>query len=96
MLFRSGFGVDMMIEVDNENTAFAIGGLGTISGLWAGTAMTRNYDQGKDISLLNGDVHFAYKNRNQTWELCPRMALQRHPVQPYRLIPTIGVQLARR
>lgn len=91
-----GFGVDMMIEVDNENTAFAIGGLGTISGLWAGTAMTRNYDQGKDISLLNGDVHFAYKNGNQTWELSPRMALQRHPVQPYRLIPTIGVQLARR
>jgi hypothetical protein len=91
-----GFGVDMLIEVDNENTAFAIGGLGTISGLLAGRAMTKNYDQGKEMALLNGRIRYAPKNGNLALDLSPRIAMQRHPVQQDRLVPTIGIQLALR
>jgi hypothetical protein len=91
-----GFGTDMLFEVNNEHTAFAIAGLGSIGGLWAGTAMTKTYDQSKEISLLNGNIRYALKNKNQIWELSPRMALQPHPFKPYRFIPTLGVQFAKR
>jgi len=48
-----GFGVDLLFEVDNEEPVFAIAGAGSIAGLAIGSAMTRRYDQGKDLAMAH-------------------------------------------
>ncbi len=45
-----GFGIDLLAEEDDEETAFAIAGIGTVTGLIVGGNITRNHDRGKVFS----------------------------------------------
>ena len=94
-----GFGVDLLFEVESGKAAMFIAGLGTAGGLLAGTAMTRNFDKGKDISLLGGKnsrLKYAHSFASRTWDISPRMTLQHHPYQQDKFVPSIGVQFSMR
>ncbi len=94
-----GFGVNMLIEVDDEKTAFAIAGAGSIGGLLAGIHMTENFDKGKELSLLNGTpapLRNTIQIGKRNLELSPQLSLRRHPVQREKLIPVMGIQMALR
>lgn len=92
-----GFGVDMLIEVDDEKTAFAIAGAGTVAGLLAGIRMTENFDKGREISLLEGmpaPLRNTIQIGKRNLELSPQLSLRRHPVQREKMMPVIGIQIA--
>lgn len=75
-----GFGVDLFLEVDEASTALAIAGLGSVAGLAAGTELTKNYDAGKELSVLDRDgSHLRYSSMQEekTWSVAPKFALQK-------------------
>ena len=83
----AGFGVDVLVRVDNEHAAMAIAGLGGVGGLIAGARMTRDYDAGKDVALGSPD------DAQGPWSLAPHFALTADPAHPGRMMPSAGLQL---
>jgi len=91
-----GFGIDLLVEVDDASTAFAIAGLGSVAGLVAGTQMTRNFDRGKDLTLFDmNKSRFCYSfNKGESlWSIAPNIKLQQHPNDKRRIVPAIGLQV---
>lgn len=83
-----GFGLDLMAEVDESSTAFAIAGLGSVGGLAAGAHMTRNYDRGKDL---------ASHHLNSTparWSVAPQVGLKQHPFHTGEVMPKLGIRVS--
>jgi len=83
----AGFGVDVLVQVDNEHAAMAIAGLGGVGGLIAGARMTRNYDAGKDLASV------STTDRRERWAIAPRLAMVPDPSHAGKLIPTASLQL---
>jgi hypothetical protein len=75
----AGFGVDLLTQVDEASTAFAIAGTGSVAGLVVATNITRNYDKGKDLS--QSSLEF------------PIFSLVQNPHNEKEIIPTIGFQV---
>ncbi len=91
-----GFGIDLLVEVDDASTAFAIAGIGSVAGLWAGTQMTKNFDRGKDLTLFDMNSSrfcFAFNNGESPWTVIPKFLLQRHPYNKNKVVPSIGLQV---
>jgi hypothetical protein len=91
-----GFGIDLLVEVDDASAAFAIAGLGSVAGLVAGTQMTRNFDRGKDLTLFDmNKSRFCYSfNKGESlWSIAPNIKLQQHPNDKRRIVPAIGLQV---
>ena len=74
-----GFGIDLLTEVDESSTALAVAGAGSVVGLAAAVNLTRNYDQGKELSRSN--VKF------------PQFAFHQNPHNKKEIVPTIGFQV---
>jgi hypothetical protein len=83
----AGFGVDILVQVDNEHAAMALAGLGGVGGLIAGARMTRNYDEGKDVALEMPDDH------QERWAVAPHFSLAPDPARAGKLRPMAGLQL---
>jgi len=91
-----GFGIDLLVEVDDASTAFAIAGLGSVAGLATGTQMTKNFDKGKELSLFNTSqsrLGYSFRHGKNIWSISPKVAFQHHPYNKNRLVPSIGLQL---
>lgn len=91
-----GFGIDLLVEVDDASAVFAIAGLGSVAGLVAGTQMTKNFDEGKELSWLDTSqscLSYSFKNGKNMWSISPKVILQRHPCNKDRFVPFIGLQL---
>ncbi|HDL18503.1 MAG TPA: hypothetical protein ENH29_05570 [Bacteroidetes bacterium] len=89
-----GFGVNLLFEVDDASAAFAIAGASSIAGLIIGRNMTRNFDKGKEVTLLKLKKNFAYKNGNggKRFMISPKLSLLQYPVERNRYIPAAGLQ----
>jgi len=74
-----GFGLDLLIEVDESSTAFAIAGLGSVTGLASAVSLTKNYDKGNELSQSNLEF--------------PKFTFYRNPYDKKEIIPTFGFQL---
>jgi hypothetical protein len=83
----AGFGVDVLVRVDNEHAAMAIAGLGGVGGLIAGARMTRNYDAGKDLASV------STTDRRERWAIAPRLTMASDPSHAGKLIPTASLHL---
>ena len=91
-----GFGIDLLVEVDEASTAFGIAGLGSVTGLAMGTHLTRNFDKGKELSLLSTDnsrLGYSLKKGERTWSVSPKLSFQQHPYHKNRFVPSIGLQI---
>ncbi len=76
-----GLGIDLLVEVDSEEAAFAIAGAGSVAGLALGTSLTREYDRGKDLAR-GPSLGF------------PQLSLTRGGGRSGQLVPTIGMRIA--
>jgi len=74
-----GFGIDLLVQVDEASTAFAIAGAGSVAGLVAATSLTKNHDKGKELSQSN--LQF------------PKLTLYQNPLNRKEMVPTLGFQL---
>ena len=66
----AGFGVDLLIEGDSEEEAFALAGAGSAAGLAIGTYITRNMDEGKFLGVLDGGdpvSRYAVADEEDSW-----------------------------
>ncbi len=91
-----GFGIDLLIEVDEPSTAFAIAGLGSVGGLIAGKEMTRNFDRGKELTLFDlsaSRLCHSFSRGQILDSIAPRLSLQQLSDKK-RFVPAIGVQLS--
>ena len=91
-----GFGIDLLVEVDDSATAFAIAGLGSVAGLVAGAQMTRNFDRGKELTLLDMNKSrfcYSFNNGESQWSIAPKITLQQHPHDKRRIVPALGLQV---
>lgn len=73
-----GFGFDLLFEVNSEQTAFALAGIGSITGLMVGRGLTKSMDANKFSFLGNTDIRSG-------------LAFKRHPIMPHKLIPTASL-----
>jgi hypothetical protein len=90
-----GLGIDLLIEVDDKSTAFAIAGLGSMGGIAAGAHVTRNFDRGKELTLLDpGEslLRSALSGGERQRLIGPRLSLLQVPYDKRRVIPAIGVE----
>ena len=76
-----GLGIDLLVQVDSEEAAFAIAGAGSVAGLALGTSLTREHDRGKDLST-GPSLEF------------PRLSLRRGGDRSGLLTPTIAMRVA--
>jgi hypothetical protein len=79
-----GFGIDLMAEVDTEEAVFAIAGAGSVAGLALGVHITRNYDEGKELSLGSA----AHEDGGLA--LIPRLGVKPDPFSRGKLMPTLS------
>ena len=77
----AGFGIDMLFEVHDGPTAFAIAGLSSVAGLLIGRAMTKNYDA--RLSFLDG----------ASWTVSPELAVLRPLSRQGAIVPAIGFRI---
>jgi hypothetical protein len=75
-----GFGLDLLIEVDNAQTAFTVAGIGSVAGLLIGQAWTKNMDVNK----------FSFLGKT---EFRSEMAFKRHPILPNKVVPSVTLSL---
>ena len=91
-----GFGVDLLLEVDDASTAFAIAGLGSAVGLAWGTSITKNLDKRRELTLLgrnNSKLCYCKKINGQQWTVFPKFSFRQNPAHKEKLIPTFGLQM---
>ena len=81
-----GFGVNVLAEVDDEKTGFAIAGAGSVVGLLVGANVTRNFDEGKDLASA------AFAPAADGLSLAPHLAFTRDGSGNGRLVPMLGVR----
>lgn len=90
-----GFGIDLLTEVDEASLIFGIAGLGSVAGLAVGTNLTKNFDKGKELSILNANhsrLSYSIKKGDKMWSVSPKVALQQHPYHKNKFFPSIGLQ----
>ena len=80
-----GLGIDLMAEVPNAETALAIAGIGSVTGLAVGATLTQNYDDGKDLSLE------TTRTEETRWSFAPKAV--RDP-ETGRTVPGMGVRVS--
>ena len=81
-----GFGFDLLVEVDNAETAFAIAGIGSVAGLIGGTMWTRNFDNDKKYSNLN---------KSNNWSFASTINLQPHPIRYDEMVPSFTLSFSK-
>jgi len=90
-----GFGLNLLLEVDDTATAFGIAGLGSVGGAIIGKNLTRNFDRNKDLAYYFQDDCFppySARLKNTPLKITPQFAFSPHPGRIDRLIPTVGIQ----
>ena len=80
----AGFGVDLLAEVDDTETVFAVAGIGSVTGLVVGANVTRNYDNGKDLSS-------GTPRLEERWSMAPHARVIRDP-ESGRPVPAVGLR----
>ncbi len=90
-----GFGIDLLVEVDDASTAFAVAGLGSVGGLVMGAHLTKDYDKGRELSFSTNSsgVGFALNENDMPWGISPRFAFEHRPHDGKGLTSSIGFQI---
>jgi hypothetical protein len=79
-----GFGIDLMAEVPDAETALFVAGAGSVAGLTIGASMTKDYDNGKDLSRE------APRPEETRWSLAPKAVPD---PEGGRAVPGMGVRV---
>jgi len=81
----AGFGLDLLIKVDDAKQAFGIAGAASIAGLAIGANMTKNYDSGKNLAL-------NYRsNRNNLLSISPDLSIKPNPFNYGKSLTSFGI-----
>lgn len=88
-----GFGIDLFAEVDDGSAVFAIAGLGSLAGAYAGFQWTRNYDEGKEFTLYEPKKLLTSHQNSNKMEIFPRFTLKQHPALKTKFIPSFGINI---
>jgi len=87
-----GGGVDLLFEVDDRQTAFAVAGLGSLVGVGVGAHMTRDFDKKRAMSASPAPAlkmsSSVYEGNG--WSLSPEFGLKKYCTKKPTLIPTVG------
>ena len=82
-----GFGIDLMAEVDEAEGVFAIAGIGSVTGLVVGASVTKDYDNGKDLSRA------PTSPEEDRWSMAPSTRIIRDP-DSGRRVPAMGIRVS--
>jgi hypothetical protein len=82
----AGFGIDLLIEVDNSQTAMGIVGISSVAGLIMGASLTKDYDRDKDFA------HIINKS-DYSWDISPELTLKPDPFHVGKTMPSAAIRL---
>jgi len=91
----AGFGVDLLLEVDDDATGMAIVGSGSTLGLILGALSTHKYDTGKDLAEIDSNhnmVKVTSCSNTDNWSVSPRIAYSYDKYES-KLTPQLGLQI---
>ncbi len=91
----AGVGLDLMIQVDNEGTAMAVAGFGSLAGLIFGAKITEDYDNNKEHTTVGGRLSsgFALSNKSAV-SICPILTFKKSSHNDNCLQPYAGLMIS--
>lgn len=91
-----GFGIDLLVEIEDASASMAIAGLGSVVGLFAGVELTQNFDRNRNLELSSSDPkNSAYQDQaaQLSRKITTRLSLLPHPNRNGRWVPCARLQL---
>ena len=92
-----GFGIDLLLEVDDASVAMGIAGVGSVAGLGIGTRLTRDFDKGKELALFENDripKSLGWNIARPGLKITPEFTLRQDPVRIGHLYPAVNIRFA--
>lgn len=83
----AGFGLDLLVQVEDAKQAFGIAGAASVAGLAMGANMTKNYDSGKDLSFNNES------NKDNAFNISPNLSIKPDPFNYGKSLTSLGIAI---
>ncbi len=91
-----GFGIDLLVEIKDASTGFAIAGLGSVAGLVAGKQLTKDFDRNREFaSVIDDQLNSTQRHQGARFQFpfVPQFALLQHPQQRGHWMPGLKFQM---